>query len=54
MYLSPDTAFSRLLFPAPDGPIIADNWPFLKAPLTPCSRHFFFDSLTEILEKKPI
>ena len=36
VYLNPDKIFKRVLFPAPDGPKIADNWPALKLPLTPC------------------
>lgn len=36
----PDIAFSRLLLPAPDGPMIADKWPFLNDPLILCRRHF--------------
>lgn len=41
-------AFNKLLLPAPDGPIIADNCPFLKTPLTLCNKHFFFESVTAI------
>lgn len=47
-YLNPEIALSRDDLPAPDGPIIADNWPFLKTPLTLCSKHFFFESVTAI------
>lgn len=47
-YLKPEIAFSKLDLPAPDGPIIALNCPFLKTPLTPCNRHFFFESVTAI------
>lgn len=45
-YLSPDIAFNRLDLPAPLGPIIALKLPFLNTPLTPCKRHFFFESVT--------
>lgn len=45
-YLKPDTAFSRLLLPAPDGPIIADRCPFLNTPLTPFSSFLYWASLT--------
>lgn len=47
-YLNPEIAFSKLDLPAPLGPIIADSWPFLNTPLTPCSKHFFFESVTVI------
>lgn len=33
-YLYPEIAFKRLLFPAPDGPIIAESWPEANFPLT--------------------
>lgn len=52
IYLNPDIAFNKLLFPAPDGPIIADSWPFLNTPLTPCSKHFFFESVTVVTSNK--
>lgn len=45
-YLNPESALSKLDLPAPEGPMIADSWPFLNTPLTLCSKHFFFESVT--------
>lgn len=36
-----------LFYNLPEGPIIAERCPFLKNPLTPSNKHFFFASLTE-------
>lgn len=36
-YLYPDKMLSKVLFPAPEGPMMADNWPDRKHPLTPWS-----------------
>lgn len=47
-HLNPEMAFKSEDLPAPDGPIIALNCPFLKTPLTPCNKHFFFESVTAI------
>ena len=41
-YLKPDIAFSKLLFPAPEGPKIAERCPASNLPLTP--RKIVFDS----------
>lgn len=40
-YLKPAITLSSVLFPAPDGPSIAVNWPDLKTPLTPRSMVLF-------------
>lgn len=42
----PARTFKRVVFPAPDGPIMADNSPDLNLPETPC--RISFDSVTKI------
>lgn len=40
-HIYPARIFNRVLFPAPEGPIIAVNSPDLNSPLTPCKISFF-------------
>lgn len=49
-HLYPESAFNKLDFPAPLGPIMTDSWPVWKTPETPLSSCCFFFAPLPVLE----